>query len=65
MTLTAAAKLPNLEQDQLALSWQSKEPLLLVGVHLSSMKRPRQFWQHFRKYMELKVGSSAQKRYQQ
>ena len=33
MTLTAAAKLPNLKQDQLALSWQSKEPLLLVGVH--------------------------------
>jgi len=33
MTLAAAAKLPYLEQDQLALSWQSKEPLLLVGVH--------------------------------
>jgi len=33
MTLTAVAKLPYLEQHQLALSWQSKEPLLLVGVH--------------------------------
>jgi hypothetical protein len=26
-------KLPTLEKDQLALSWRSKEPLLLVGVH--------------------------------
>ena len=33
MNITAAAKLPSLEPDQLALSWRSKEPLLLVGVH--------------------------------
>ena len=33
MNITAAAKLPSLERDQLALSWRSKEPLLLVGVH--------------------------------
>jgi hypothetical protein len=33
MSVTAATKLPILEGDQLALSWRSKEPLLLVGVH--------------------------------
>jgi hypothetical protein len=33
MTMTVAAKLPTLEKDQLALSWRSKEPQLLVGVH--------------------------------
>jgi hypothetical protein len=33
MTITATAKLPILEKDQLVLSWRSKEPLLLVGVH--------------------------------
>jgi predicted PurR-regulated permease PerM len=33
MTITAAAKLPILEKDQLTLSWRSKDPLLLVGVH--------------------------------
>jgi len=32
MTITAAAKLPVLEKDQLALNWRSKEPLLLVRV---------------------------------
>jgi predicted PurR-regulated permease PerM len=33
MSITAAAKLPSLERDQLTLSWRSKDPLLLVGVH--------------------------------
>ena len=33
MPCTAATKLPILERDQLASSWRSKEPLLLVGVH--------------------------------
>ena len=33
MSITAATKLPILERDQLASSWRSKEPLLLVGVH--------------------------------
>jgi hypothetical protein len=33
MNITTAAKLPSLEPEQLALSWRSKEPLLLVGVH--------------------------------
>jgi hypothetical protein len=32
MNITAAAKLPSLETDQLALSWRAKEPLLIVGV---------------------------------
>src|SRR5262249_51871103 len=32
MNITTAAKLPSLEPDQLALTWRSKEPLLLVGV---------------------------------
>jgi hypothetical protein len=33
MTIAAAAKLPILEKDKLALGWRSKEPLLLVGAH--------------------------------
>jgi hypothetical protein len=33
MGMTVAAKLPILEKHQLALSWRSKEPLLLIGVH--------------------------------
>jgi hypothetical protein len=33
MSIAATTKLPTLEGDQLALSWRSKEPLLLVGVH--------------------------------
>jgi hypothetical protein len=32
MDITAAAKLPSLETDQLALSWRSKAPLLIIGV---------------------------------
>jgi predicted PurR-regulated permease PerM len=33
MNITAATKLPIIDRDQLASSWRSKAPLLLVGVH--------------------------------
>ena len=33
MSIATAAKLPTVEPEQLASSWRSKEPLLLVAVH--------------------------------